>query len=94
MIKGFLNIPWFVWAAVALIVAVVYAFVWPQKAVDAASGFRFFLLRWGHALTWLLIALNFLLRGISPSLNGLANILALGGGILYFLFITTAFVMK
>jgi hypothetical protein len=94
MIKGFLNLPWFVWAGLALIVAVTYSFVWPQRAGTAAFGFRFFILRWGHALTWVLLIINFLLRGISPSLNGVANILALAGGIMYILFMLTAFVMK
>lgn len=93
MIKGFLNLPWFIWAGLALVVALVYTFVWPQKAADA-SGFRFFILRWGHALTWVLIAANFVLRGISPSLDGTANLLALSGGILYLVFLMTAFVIR
>lgn len=94
MIKGFLNLPWFVWAGLALVVAVIYSFVWPQKAGEAAGGFRFFILRWGHALTWFLLALNFILRGISPSLNGAANLIGLAGGIMYALFIVMAFVVK
>jgi hypothetical protein len=94
MIKGFLNLPWFVWAGLALVVAVAYSFVWPQKAAIAATGFRFFILRWGHALTWVLLAINFLLRGLSPSLNGVANILALAGGLMYALFIVLAFVVR
>lgn len=94
MIKGFLNLPWFVWAGLAQSVAVAYSFVWPQKAGTAAFGFRFFILRWGHALTWVLPSINFLLRGISPSFDGVANILALAGGIMYILFMLTAFVMK
>jgi hypothetical protein len=94
MIRGFLNLPWFVWAGLALLVAVVYAYVWPQKAAIAASGFRFFILRWGHALTWILLATNFLRRGISPSWNGAANLLALAGGVFYALFLYITFVMK
>ena len=94
MIKGFLNLPWLVWAGLALVVAIVYAFVWPQKAAMAAPGFRFLILRWGHALTWLLIAVHFLLRGLSPSLNGLANIMALAGGLMYLLFMVMAFVVR
>ncbi len=93
MIKGFLNLPWFVWAVLALMVAVVYSFIWPQKVV-ASTNFRFFIIRWGHALTWFLIALNFVLRGISPSWNGIANIIALTGGIMYILFLTITFVVK
>ena len=94
MIKGFLNLPWYAWAAVALLVAVVYSFVWPQTAVAVTDGFRFFVIRWGHALTWLLLAINFVLRGISPSLNGAANVVALAAGIIYFLFMLMSFVVK
>lgn len=94
MIKGFLNLPWFAWAALALVVAIVYSFVWPQKAVTDVIGFRFFIVRWGHALVWVLLAINFVLRGISPSLSGAANVIALAGGILYFLFLAMTFVVK
>lgn len=94
MIKGFLNLPWFAWALLATVIALIYAFVWPQKAAEMASGFRFVIIRWGHALVWLLLATNFVLRGISPSLNGIANVIALAGGFVYFLFIVMSFVVK
>ena len=94
MIKGFLNLPWFAWAALALLVAVIYSLVWPQKAVTDVIGFRFFIIRWGHALVWVLLAINFALRGISPSLHGTANVIALAGGIIYFLFLAMTFVVK
>jgi hypothetical protein len=94
MIKGFLNLAWFLWAALALVVAVIYSFVWPHKAVTTTTGFRFLVLRWGHALTWILLAVNFLLRGLSPSLNGAANIVALAGGLMYMLFMVMTFIIK
>jgi hypothetical protein len=94
MIKGFLNLPWLVWAGLALVVAVVYMFVWPQKAAIAAGGFRFFILRWGHALTWTLLAMSFLLRGLSSAWNGAANLLALAGAVFYALFLYMAFGVK
>ena len=94
MIRGFLDLPWFVWAALALAIAMVYSFVWPHKAGAAATGLPFLILRWGHALTWLLLATNFLLRGLSPSLNQLANLIALVDGIIYGLFLFTSFVVK
>lgn len=93
MIKGFLNLPWFLWAGIALIIAVIYTFVWPHKAADV-TGFRFFVLRWGHALAWSLLAINFLLRGIDPSLNGLASFCALAGGVMYLLFTAVTFLIK
>lgn len=94
MIRGFLGLPWFVWAALALLVALIYTFVWPHKVVSESAGFRFLVIRWGHPLTWLLLAINFILRGISPSLNGSANLVAAAGGIVYILFMFMSFVMK
>lgn len=46
MIRGLLSLPWFVWAVLVLIVAVIYTFVGPQKAVPETVGFRFLVLRW------------------------------------------------
>ena len=94
MLKGFLDLPWFLWAAFALVVAMIYSFVWPSKNLTLTEGFHFFVLRWGHALAWLLIAINFLLRGISPSFNGAANLIALAGGMMYLLFLVMTFVVK
>jgi hypothetical protein len=94
VIKGLLNLPWFLWALVALIIAIIYSFVWPHKAMLVTLGFRFFVLRWGHALTWILLAVNFVLRGISPSLSGAANLIALAGGLMYALFIAMMFMVK
>jgi hypothetical protein len=94
MIKGFLNLPWFLWAVLALIVTVIYSMVWPHKNVTLTSGFRFFILRWGHALAWALLAINFLLRALSPSLTSAANIVALSGGLMYILFLIITFMVK
>ena len=94
MIKGFLNLPWFLWAIVALIVAVIYSFVLPHKALTDATGCRFFILRWGHALVWFLLTINFVLRGIDSSLNGLASLFALAGGLIYLLFMVMMFVAR
>jgi len=94
MNKGFLNLAWSLWAALALVVALIYSFVWPQKAVTVTIGLRFFVLRWGHALTWILLAINFLLRGLSSSLNGAANVIALAGGLMYASFMVMTFIIK
>jgi hypothetical protein len=94
MIKGFLNLPWFAWAVVALLVAIVYSLVWPKDRVTDPSGFRFLILRWGHALTWLLITINFVLRGIDPKYNEAANLFAAAGGLIYLLFMIMTFVTK
>ncbi|RIK31848.1 MAG: hypothetical protein DCC56_06620 [Anaerolineae bacterium] len=94
MIKGFLDVPWFVWAALALLLAIVWIYVGPHTKIPATSGFRYFIIRWGHSLTWVLLAVSFFLRGINPSLNGIANLIAAAGGITYLTFIVMIFVIK
>lgn len=94
MIKGFLNIPYFAWTAIALVIAVIFVYIWPHKAVTATTGFRYFVIRWGHALTWLLLAISFLLRGVGPELNGGASFFAFAGGLVYLLFMLMTFMMK
>ncbi len=92
MIKGFLNLPWFVWAVFALILAIVWVYVGPHNKIPATPGIRYFFIRWGHALTWVLLAINFLLRGVDPSLNSTANFVALAGGVTYVLFLAMTFI--
>lgn len=94
MIQGFLNIPYFVWSVLALILAVVWVYVGPHTRMTVTPGLRYFIIRWGHALTWLLLAVSFFLRGLSASLNGIANIIALMGGLVYLLFLALTFVAK
>ena len=94
MIKGFLNLPWLVWAGIALVVAVIYTFIWPKDRIADLTGFRFLVLRWAHALTWYLLAVNFLLRGLDPKFSGIANLVAASGGLIYLLFITMTFIVK
>lgn len=94
MIKGFLNLPWLAWAGLALAIGIAYSFFGIPKSAETAVGFRFFILRWGHALTWFLLTINFVLRGISPNLNGIANLVAGAGGVMYLLFMMMAFVVK
>jgi hypothetical protein len=94
MIKGFLNIPYFVWTVAALVVAGIFVYVWPHKAVTETTGFRYFVIRWGHALTWLMLAVSFFLRGIGPELNEGSSFFALAGGLMYLLFMMMNFVVK
>ena len=94
MIRGFLNLPYFAWSALALIVAVIFVYIWPHKAVTATTGFRYFVIRWGHALTWLFLAISFCLRGISPDLNGGSSFFAMAGGVMYLLFMLMTFIIR
>lgn len=94
MINGYFGLPWALWTGLALIVAVSCMYLWPRKMARMTTGFRFLVICWGHALTWLLLAINFLLRGINPSLSGAADMIALAGAFVYILFMTTTFVIK
>jgi len=94
MIKGFLNIPYFAWSALALILAGIFDHVWPRKAVTVTTGFRYFIIRYGHSLTWILLAISFALRGLGPDLNGGSSFCALAGGMMYLLFMVMTFVVK
>ena len=78
MRPGFLGLPWLLWAGLALVVAVIFTLVWPSDRVAVAGGWRFFLLRWAHALVWVLLAVSFAFRGfgIKGAADG-AGLLAL-----------------
>lgn len=59
MVKGLLNFPWFALSALAFVVAIIYSFIWPNDPIRNLTGFRFLVLRWAHAMTWFLLAVNF-----------------------------------
>ena len=94
MIKSFINLPYFAWTALALVVAVIFVYIGPHNKLMVTPGLRYLVIRWGHALTWVLLAISFFLRGVSPSLNGVANLIAASGGLVYLLFMAMTFVIK
>ena len=94
MIKGWFNLPWFLWAVLAIVLAVVWVYVGPHTKLTPIPGFRYFVIRWGHSLTWFLLAISFFLRGMGPELNGGASFFAFTGGLIYLLFIVMTFVVK
>jgi hypothetical protein len=81
MTPGFLNLPWFVWAALSLVTAGVFAlFVPGRDRIKAVSGARFVIARWFHSLVWALLGLSFVVRGLdSAGSAGLADLLAAAG---------------
>ena len=94
MIKGFFDIPWFLWAVFSALIALIYSFVWPKKAATESTGLRRFVIRWGHALTWILLTINFVVRGIGPDFSGGASFFAFAGAIMYVMFIAATFIVK
>ena len=91
---GWFSLPWWVYGMAALLLAVVWALVWPSDrlVVNASEG-RALLVRWGHALTWLLLAVSFFMRaGWLPGGEGAANLIAMGALLAYFGFLAATFV--
>jgi len=74
-----------------VLISIIYSFVWPKEAASESIGFRRFVIRWGHAVTWGLLAINFLMRGIDPDLNVVASVFAITAGLMYGLFLLVVF---
>lgn len=81
------TIPWWVWGLGALVVAAVFAFVWPHSPATAElPAIQQVVLRWGHSVVWVLLALFCFLRGWGV---GWANIPAVLAGLIYAVFVFT-----
>lgn len=95
MERGWLNLPYLAWAAICLAVAVVWAIYWPHERAGEAATLRFFLIRWGHSLTWALLGAMCLMKATGQQpLSGWGNtvgLLALG---VYLAFLAATFVFR
>lgn len=89
MERGFLGLPWAVWGVAALALALVWVVVWPTDRAAGASGLRLWLLRWGHALVWVLLGISFFVRGVGQ--EGAANVIALAALAVYLAFLGAIF---
>ncbi|MEU4164053.1 hypothetical protein [Actinoplanes sp. NPDC026670] len=69
MIKLF-GVPAFVWAALCLVLTVVWIFVWPSEQAGDTSGFTYVALRWAHSLTWLILAIAAIAAGLGAPAAG------------------------
>jgi hypothetical protein len=91
MDTAFLGIPWFVWGFLCLVVAVIFTVIWPHgKCSDNAGALASIILRWFHALVWVLLAVSFFVRsGQVLGGSGTANVLALLALAVYLIFLGT-----
>ncbi len=85
-----LGVPWVVWACVCLALALLFAFLWPAEQGRAVGGAAYLVLRWGHALVWLLLSAAALLRATGRSLPQLAVL----AGLLYAAFLLVLLTSK
>ena len=91
----FIGLPWLIWAVGCLVVAAVFAVVWPgwrgPNVLTPTSRIRYVIVRWGHAGVWVLLAASCLLRTSErPVVAGLADDVAFAALLLYVGFLAAA----
>jgi hypothetical protein len=81
------------WVVVCLALAALYLRTWPRrKAAGLTRGFRYVVLRWFHALVWLLLALSVAVRARSgQTAYFVAGAIAIAAFLVYGVFIIVAF---
>jgi hypothetical protein len=95
MERGWLNLPYVVWAAICLAFALAWAVAWPRERAVEALGLRLFLIRWGHSITWgLLAAMCAMKAGSRPNLAGWGNVVGLLAVPAYLAFLTATFIVR
>lgn len=60
-----IKIPWLIASIPLLGVAVLFVFVVPQKDETTLTPWQRWIVRWGHATVWLLLALGFAAQAFS-----------------------------
>ncbi len=88
----FLGLPWAIWGLLCLAVAAVYMIVWPGwragSAVRPRPAWRYVVLRWFHALVWILLAWSCFTRAnYLPGGAAVANGVALLALPLYLIYV-------
>lgn len=82
------GVPFVVWGVLCCVLAVLWIIVWPSEQAATAQGLRFVILRWFHALVWLLLAAAaFLAASTAP--GHVARSVAFASLITYLIFMAT-----
>ena len=68
---------WLAWAGVAAVASALFTVVQIPKQTPHTTGLTYLILRWAHSITWLLLALSFLIRALAPDLPRLADAVGL-----------------
>ena len=79
MTTGLFGVPWLTWAGLAAALSALFTVVQIPSETPRTIGFTHLALRWFHSITWLLLALSFLLRGLAPTALASANLVAVAG---------------
>lgn len=85
----FFGISWYLWGGLCLVIALIYTALWPRPRKGTQRPFwRHVVLRWFHALVWLLLALACFARPLLPTgALWLSNMLAVLALLAYVTFI-------
>lgn len=85
-----LGVPLALWGVLCLLLTVIWAFNWPSDRAISVTGLRYVILRWFHALVWLLLTVAAFLAAFNV-LGGAttARLISFLGLIVYLLFIAT-----
>jgi hypothetical protein len=87
MSDRFIGVPLFIWAVFCLALAVLWFWLWPRERATGISGIRHIILRWFHALTWLLLAAAALIAGLDARGNArLAKAVSVFSLVVYLIF--------
>lgn len=82
--SNFLDISWFLWGVFSLFIALIFFFFVPDVS-STMSGWRLFMLRYGHSLVWILLAVSFFFREYEKIVA--ANLIGIAAGICYLIFL-------
>lgn len=74
---GFIGVSWLACAAGAAVASALFTVIQIPNQAPHTTGATYLTLRWAHSITWLLLALSFLIRGLAPDLTGLADAIGL-----------------
>lgn len=87
MTPTLLGVPLAMWSMACFLLAFVWIMVWPYKVAPKRGAARF-ILRWGHAVVWMLLGMAALVGG-SNGFGGLqtAHFLALASVAVYVVFV-------
>jgi hypothetical protein len=85
--EKFLGLPLPVWGVFCLAFSLLWVFIWPSDRAVPAEAIRYFILRWFHALVWVLLGLAAFIAAFQK-LGGarLARPVALASLIVYLVF--------
>jgi hypothetical protein len=94
MRRGWLNVPFVVWAGICIAIAIVYVWIWPSESVSAnTSALRFFFIRWGHSIAWVLLGLMCVMKATEhPHMQTWSSRVGLGALPFYIGFLFSSYV--